>query len=474
MSEHKLGCEERPVRVAIVGSGPSGFYAAQALFKCKELVCQVDMFDRLPTPFGLVRGGVAPDHQRIKKVIKQYERIASTPGFRFFGNVKLGRDINVEDLVKHYDQIVYATGNESDRKMGLAGEDLDGVYSATEFVGWYNGHPDFQDRDFDLDNAKRVLVIGIGNVAIDVARILARSVDELLETDISDRAYQALRRSAVKEVLMLGRRGPAQSKFSPKEIRELGSLDSADLVIMAEQLELDPVSREWMEREPSRETEKNLDYLRELAEAGEGEKPRKIRLEFLASPIEFLGEDGKLTAARIERNVLYEDARGTPRPKGTGEVRVEPVDLVFKAVGYRGVPIRGVPFHNSWGIIPNLDGRVLDSDTDGQVVPNQYVVGWAKRGPSGLIGTNSPCSAKTVDKMLEDLEGKTAPDDPTRSPEAILSLLRERSVDFVSFEDWQRLDALEIARGKAKGKIREKFCSVEEMLAAIREARAKA
>lgn len=467
MSEYPLGSAERPLRVAVVGSGPSGFYAVGALFKRKELHVSVDLFDRLPTPFGLVRGGVAPDHQKIKKVIRAYQKTAADPRFRFFGNVMLGRDVQLEDLMRHYDQVVLATGNESDRQMGLPGEDLEGVYSATEFVGWYNGHPDFADREFPLGRATRAAVVGNGNVAIDVVRVLAKRPDELAPTDIAGYAVDALASSTLEELVMWGRRGPAQAAFSPKEIKELGELDNADLVIGAEELDFGELTTTWLAESAGRDNRKNVDYLNEVAAREVGAKQRKVICRFLVSPKEFIGENGRLTGVRLERNALYPDDTGTPRPKGTGETWIEPVDIVFKAIGYRGVPIQGVPFYDRWGTFPNEAGRILTEHGGDEAVKNLYVVGWAKRGPSGLIGTNQGDSVATVNEMLADIEGVTAPVDPTKDADAVLGLLDERRVRYVSFADWQLLDAEELRLGEAKGKIREKFTQVEDMLTAL-------
>ncbi len=466
----ELGSQERPLRVAVVGSGPSGFYAIGALFK-SDLECTTDLFDRLPTPFGLVRGGVAPDHQKIKNVIRVYNKTAAHENFRFFGNVMIGCDLSVDDLLRHYDCVIYASGNESDRAMGIEGEDLDGVYSATEFVGWYNGHPDFQDRDFALDQATSVAVVGNGNVAMDVVRILAQDPHgELAASDITDEALQALRTSTVREITILGRRGPAQAAFSPKEIKEVGSLEGADLVIDGAEVDLDELSATWLENEAAPSAKKNVEYLKETSTQGTGEAERKIHCKFLVSPVAVLGGDGKMTGVRIERNELYADDSGTPRPRGTGDTYDLDVDLLFKAVGYRGVPIEGVPFHERWGIFPNDEGRLLESQ-DGEVVPNQYVVGWAKRGPSGLIGTNGPDSQATVAKLIEDVQSRRADADPEKDPERIVALLQERGVDFVTFADWERLDAEEIRLGEEKGKVREKFTTVESMMEAINRLR---
>ena len=466
-----LGSSERPLRVAVIGSGPSGFYAIAALFKAEGIEADVDLFDRLPTPFGLVRGGVAPDHQKIKNVIRVYNRTAQHERFRFFGNVELGRDISVDDLRRHYDHIVYATGNESDRKMGIPGEDLPGVHSATEFVGWFNGHPDFQDRSFDLATARRVAVVGNGNVAMDVTRVLVRHPDELAPTDITAESLAVLRESNVEEVVLLGRRGPAQAAFSPQEIKEIGSLDGVSLLVSEEAMDLDEVSRTWLEAGAARSVTRNVDYLTEIAGAEAGAGNRRVSCRFLVSPIELqAGDDGRVARVVIEENELYASDDGTPRPRGAGRTETLEVDLVFKAVGYRGVPLPGVPFHERWGLLPNDEGRLLTAP-DAEVVPGQYVVGWAKRGPTGLIGTNSPDSTATVKKMLEDIEGVTATADPAKAPDQIVELLESRSVNFVTFDDWTRLDEDEVALGEAQNKVREKYTNVESMMAAVNRLR---
>ena len=471
LENRPLGSSERPLRVAAIGSGPSGFYAIAALFKADGVEADVDLFDRLPTPFGLVRGGVAPDHQKIKNVIRVYNRTAQHERFRFFGNVELGRDISVDDLRRHYDHIVYATGNESDRRMGIPGEDLAGVHSATEFVGWYNGHPDFQDRSFDLAAARRVAVVGNGNVAMDVTRVLARSTDELAPTDITAESLAVLRQSAVEEVVLLGRRGPAQAAFSPQEIKEIGSLEGVSLLVSEEEMKLDEISRTWLKETAARSAQRNVAYLTEVAGAEASARDRLVTCRFLVSPIELqAGDDGRVAQVVIEKNELYAAEDGTPRPRGTGETEILDVDLVFKAVGYRGVPLPGVPFHERWGILPNDEGRLL-TEQDGEVVPGQYVVGWAKRGPTGLIGTNSADSTATVKKMLEDIDGVTAPADPAKAPEKIVELLRERGVDFVTFDDWTRLDEDEVRLGEAQKKVREKYTNVESMMAAVNRLR---
>lgn len=470
MAEHGLGSVQRPLRVAIVGSGPSAFYAAEALFKTEGLEVRVDMFDRLPTPYGLVRGGVAPDHQKIKNVVRVYEPIAADPRYRFFGNVTVGRDLAVAELRDHYDQVVWAVGNESDRKMGIDGEDLPGVHAATNFVGWYNGHPDHRGHEFGLADAEKVAIVGNGNVAIDVARILVRSPDELAETDIADYALEELRRSKVREVTLLGRRGPAQAAFSPKEIKELAELPGVELIVSEADAALDPVSEAWLES-AARSAQRNVAFLQEHAGATPSADARQVVCRFLVSPVEFLGTDGRLGGVRCERGELQPDANGTPRPKGTGAFEEFPADLVFKAVGYRGVPIEGVPFDDGWGVIPNADGRVLTA-RDGDVVPGDYVVGWAKRGPTGLIGTNSPDSKATVAAMVEDIAHQTAKDLEPGASDTVAALLRAREVDVVTLEDWQRLDQWEKDEGAKRGKVRAKLFDTDEMLRVVRELRA--
>ncbi|MCA8978201.1 MAG: FAD-dependent oxidoreductase [Planctomycetes bacterium] len=453
-------------RVAIIGSGPSAFYTAEALFKTQQNV-HVDMFDRLPVPFGLVRGGVAPDHQKIKSVTRVYDKIATDPGFRFFGNVMLGRDVGVDDLTARYHQVVYAFGCESDNKLGAPGEDLEGVHSATEFVGWYNGHPDHRHRVFDLANSRRVALIGNGNVAMDVARVLLQSPDRIAPTDIADYAVAALRASTVEEVVLLGRRGPAQAAFSPKEIAEIDELDGVDVVVRPEEAELDALSATWLERDGARSQHRNVEFIRQAAAKGEGGSPRKLRCRFLVGPTEILGADGRVRSIRIQHMELKPDDDGTPRPRPKGTFEDLEADLVFKAIGYRGEPVPGVPFDERNGIVPNQDGRVTRT-AGGAVVVGQYVAGWCKRGPTGLIGTNSADAKATVEAMLADrsagsLLGPTAGDIGDR--------LGELGIDAVSWADWRRLDAWELDEGQKRGKLRHKLASVEEMMAIVRRLR---
>lgn len=455
------GTPDRPLCIAIIGSGPSGFYAAEALLRQKDLSVRVDMFDRLPTPYGLVRGGVAPDHQKIKSVIVVYEKVASFAGFRFFGNVKLGRDIQADDLRRHYDQVVYAVGNESDRKLGIAGENLPGNHSATAFVGWYNGHPDYREESYDLSH-ESVAVVGIGNVAMDVTRILARDPAQLAKTDIADYALAALKKSRVKTIYLLGRRGPAQAAYSPAEIQEIGELESADLVVDPRETELDELSRAALSNP---EDKKNVDYVTARARLGDGTKSKKVRLRFCVSPVEAAG-NGRVKTLKIEKNRLESDGKGGLKAVGTGVYETIPAGLVFRSVGYRGVAIPGVSFDDKSGKIPNTEGRVLDAAK--QILPGEYVVGWAKRGPSGLIGTNRADSVLTVKAMIEDAaSGRLGPAAVDTEENSLPALLNQRGVRFVSFGDWKALDRLELSRGAQNGKIREKFTRVSEMLSAI-------
>jgi ferredoxin--NADP+ reductase len=424
------------------------------------------MFDRLPTPFGLVRLGVAPDHQKIKAVTAVFDKVAAHPRFRFFGGVELGRDLTVDDLRRHYHQILYSTGAQTDRRMGIPGEDLRGSHPATEFVAWYNGHPDYRDCQFDLTQ-ERAAIVGVGNVAVDVARILCRSADELARTDIADSALEALRQSRIKEVYLLGRRGPAQAAFTNPEIKELGELPHADLVVLPGEVALDPRSRQAVERSQDRATQKKVEILQEFARRPPAGKPRRLILRFLVSPVElFGGPAGQVVGLRLVHNELFATETGTLQAKPTNEFEELPVGLVFRSVGYRGVPLPGVPFHDSWGVILNERGRVLDPQTKALRV-GEYAAGWIKRGATGVIGTNKPDAAETVACMLEDLARGRVLNPPAPDRQAIARLVSERQPLHVSYADWRRLDELEVARGRAAGRPRVKFTRVKEMLAAL-------
>src|SRR5690349_17128276 len=460
------GTEGEPLRVAIIGAGPTGFYATDQLFRQPGLVAEVDMYDRVPTPYGLVRAGVAPDHQKIKAVTAAFDKVAAHPGFRFFGGVELGRNVSVDDLRAHYHMVLYTTGAQTDRRMGIPGEDLVRSHAATEFVAWYNGHPDYRDLSFDLSQ-ERVAVVGVGNVAADVARILSRTPEELATTDIADYALDALRASRVREVYVLGRRGPAQAAFTNPEVRELGELAGADVSARPEEVELDDLTREALDKTADRATQKKVEILKEYARRAPTGKPKRLVMRFLVSPVELHADaQGGVAGMRLVHNRLYATATGTLQPRATEQFEELPVGLVFRSVGYRGVPLPGVPFNEDWGVILNAKGRVLDPQTKRPLV-GQYTAGWIKRGPTGVIGTNKPDAAETVAGMLEDLAGDIhlRPADP--SPAGIERLVRERQPQVFSYQDWLRLDELEIARGRETGRPRVKFTRVKDMLAAL-------
>ena len=458
--------EDAPLRVAIIGAGPTGYYAADHLFRQPGLVVEVDMYDRVPTPYGLVRAGVAPDHQKIKSVTASFDKVAAHPRFRFFGCVELGRHLHVDDLRRHYHMIVYTTGAQTDRRMGIPGEDLRNSHPATEFVAWYNGHPDYRDLTFDLSH-ERAAIVGVGNVAVDVARILSRTPEELARTDIADYALEALRASRVREVYLLGRRGPAQAAFTNPEVKELGELADADVTAVPEEVELDDLSRAAMERAGDRATQKKVDLLQEYARRPPRDKRRRLILRFLVSPVEILDDGtGAVGGLRLVRNKLYATDTGTLQPKPTGEFEDLPVGLVFRSVGYRGVPLEDVPFNDAWGVILNDKGRVLDPATK-QPRVGEYTAGWIKRGPTGVIGTNKPDAAETVACMLEDLAADRYLRPAAPSAEAVERLVRERQPRYFSYADWLRLNELETQRGRETGRPRVKFTRVAEMLEAL-------
>ncbi|MEE8395735.1 MAG: FAD-dependent oxidoreductase [bacterium] len=456
----RIGSASNPLRVAVVGSGPAGFYACEELLKQEQPVVRVDLFDRLPTPYGLVRGGVAPDHQKIKSVIKLYARTAARPGFRFFGNVTFGNDVGLEMMLSHYHQVLFATGADSDRAMGVPGEDLAGSFAATEFVGWYNGHPDYRHHAFDL-SGETAAVIGNGNVAMDVVRILAKPVSELEKTDIADYALEALRSSKIREIYLLGRRGPAQAAFTNPEIRELAAIDGVDLVVRPADLELDELNREFLDASKEPTHRRNVEILSAQAGKGEGNHPKKIRAWFFSSPVEVTGRH-RVEGLRIETNRLVKDGSGSLRARGTGEIQEISTQLLFRSIGYMGTGLPGVPFDGRAGTIPNEGGRVTDPER-GTALARVYVAGWIKRGPSGVIGTNKGDAIDTVKAMLEDCTDlQVAPGGDLEE------VLKGKGVRVVSFADWERLDRLEVERGEAVNRPRVKFTTVAEMLAALR------
>jgi ferredoxin--NADP+ reductase len=437
--------------VAIVGSGPAGFYTADALLKSDDPQIAVDMIDRLPTPWGLVRLGVAPDHENIKAVSRAFERTAARPGFRFFGNVEVGSTVSHDELLAIYDAVVYTVGAQTDRRIGIPGEDLPGSWPATAFVAWYNGHPDFQGLDFDLDT-ERVVVIGNGNVAIDCARMLALTGEELAPTDTTDEAADAIASSPLREIVMLGRRGPVQAAFTPPELKELGELQDAEPVVDPRDLELDAASKEALELDRDR-ARRNFDLLEEYAAREPEGKARRIVLRFLVSPVAILGEEC-VEAVEIVRNELVEeDGRIVARP--TGETETIPCGLVLRSVGYQGVALPGVPFDERRGIIPNTGGRVDGAE-------RTYAAGWIKRGPSGVIGTNKKDASETVELLLADARaGTLARIDSTQRLEALLDA---KGAAYVEYAGWQAIDAAERAAGEQRGRPRVKLTAWEQLL----------
>lgn len=461
------GTPDNPLRVAIIGAGPSGFYASEHLLKQDQAACEVDLFDRLPTPYGLVRGGVAPDHPKIKSVTRVYDKTAAREGFRFFGNCEVGRDLSAVDLAERYHAVIWTYGAETDRHLGIAGEDLLGSHPATAFVGWYNAHPDYAHLSFDLSH-ERAVVVGNGNVATDVTRMLALTEEELRETDTADHAIEALVASNVREIVVLGRRGPAQAAFTNPEVRELGEMRDADIFVDPADLELDPLSREYLESgEADITSRKNVEILRGFAEREPEGKPRRIRLRFLVSPVEIHG-DGKVEAVTIGHNELYRDDSGALRPRDTGERETIECGLVLRSVGYKGKPVEGLPFDERRGLIPNQAGRVMEGG-DGAEVPRHYASGWIKRGPSGVIGTNKKDAQETVSALLEDVPaGKL--DGPALDAEAAAEFVAECAPGHVTFSGWQAIDHAEQERGKPQGRPRVKFCRIDEMVEAAKAA----
>jgi ferredoxin/flavodoxin---NADP+ reductase len=439
-----------PLRVAVVGSGPAGFYAADALLKSEDPPVEVDLIDRLPTPWGLVRLGVAPDHENIKAVSRAFEKTAARPGFRFFGNVEVGSTVSHAELVEIYDAVVYTVGAQTDRRLEIPGEDLPGSFAATEFVAWYNGHPDFQDREFDLSH-ERAIVIGNGNVAIDCARMLALTPEELAPTDTTHEAIDAIVDAGVREIVMLGRRGPVQAAFTPPELKELGELGGAEPVVDPADLRLDPASEAELEADRER-ARRNFELLEDYAAREPEGKPRRIVLRFLVSPVAILGED-RVEAVEVVRNELVEEGgRIVARP--TGETEIIPAGIVLRSVGYRGVELSGVPFDERSGTIPNERGRVAEAE-------RTYVAGWIKRGPSGVIGTNKKDAVETVELLLEDARaGRLG----RRREDRLSDLLEEKGAHFVEYAGWQAIDAAERGAGEPLGRPRVKLTAWEKLL----------
>lgn len=427
-----------PVSVAIIGSGPAGFYTAEALVN-SGVDLSIDIIEQLPTPFGLIRGGVAPDHQTTKNVAKKYEKTALMDQVRYYGNVEVGRDVSLAELRGIYDAVVLAIGAPRDRKMNIPGEDKNGVFGSADFVGWYNGHPDFCDLDPDL-NVSAAAVIGVGNVAIDVARVLVRTKNELACGDIPGYAEKPILGSPIDDIYIFGRRGPVEAKFTNVELREMGKLEQSVPQVKAEVL---PDGVGDLEDREKRLKERNLATLREFAKRQPDELRKRVHFEFYASPVEILGGD-RVEGLRLQRTRI-EDGRAV----GTGEFFDVECGLVVAAIGYRSDPLEGAPFDEKQGIVPNDDGRVDDG---------LYAVGWIKRGPSGVISTNRPDGIAVAGYIIDDCgEGGKA------GRKAFEKILKERNVRSISYEDWKKIEAAEIENAEGEHP-RKKFVTVKEML----------
>ena len=450
-------------RVAIVGAGPAGAFTAACLLRsCGD--AEIDLFDRLPTPWGLLRGGVAPDHQEIKRLEDTFDRETLRRGCRFLGNVEVGTDITHSELVRHYTAVVYATGAQTDKSLGISGEDLPGSWPATEFVAWYNGHPDYRELEFDL-SARTAVVIGNGNVAADVTRILMRSVDELERTDVADHALEVLRESRIEEVIVLGRRGPAQAAFTSAELRELGHIEGVETRVDEADVALDPVSEEWLAEKGTFTARTNVELLREFAaRTPQPDARRRIRLRFLRSPVEIRGGD-RVEAIDIRRNEIVRAEDGALKARALDE-EVETIDcgLVLRSVGYRAVPLPDVPFDERRFVLPNERGRV--QTPDGRPLPGVYAVGWIKRGPTGILGTNKRDAEETVRCFVDDLRSGALPVPPDGGREQIDALLAGRKPDLVTESGWRAIDGEELERGRGDDRPRVKLASREELLAA--------
>ncbi len=452
----------RPYHVAIVGSGPSGYFAAASLLKFADASegsdVRVDMLEMLPTPWGLVRSGVAPDHPKIKSISAQFETTALDPRFRFFGNIVVGDHVQPAELAERYDAVIYAVGAQSDRSLGIPGEDLDGSVAAVDFVGWYNAHPDFTDLAPDL-SCRRAVVIGNGNVALDVARILVTDPDVLATTDIADHALKTLHDRGVEEVLIIGRRGPLQAPFTTLELRELGALEGlGDVDVIVDPADFADITDEQLEA-ASKTVRNNIKVLRGYLEKGaettpEGAK-RRIVFRFCTSPIEIKG-DKKVESIVLGRNELVEE-NGRVVARDTGEREEIPAQLVVRAVGYRGVELKGLPFDDRGGTIPHTAGRIEGSR-------NEYVVGWIKRGPTGVIGSNKSDSQETVDTLIADLVGASLADFGDDHAERLAEWLVERQPDVITDDHWKLIDEHERSSGAPHGRPRVKLTSVAELL----------
>ncbi|OBK30650.1 NADP oxidoreductase [Mycobacterium asiaticum] len=446
----------RPYHVAIVGSGPSGFFAAASLLKAaaasEDIDVAVDMLEMLPTPWGLVRSGVAPDHPKIKSISKQFEKTAADPRFRFFGNVVIGEHVEAAELATNYDAVIYAVGAQSDKPLNIPGEDLIGSISAVDFVGWYNAHPHFEDKTPNLSGA-RAVVVGNGNVAIDVARILVTDPNVLGQTDIADHALESLRPCGVAEVVIIGRRGPLQTAFTTLELRELGELEGVDVIVDPAQFA--DITDEDAEA-AGKTTKQNIKVLRGYSEREPRPGHRRIVFKFMTSPIEIKGEHN-VERIVLGRNELVTDESGWVSAKDTGEREELSAQLVVRSVGYRGIPTPGLPFDEKRGTIPHSDGRIEGSR-------NEYVVGWIKRGPTGVIGTNKSDSQDTVNTLLADLAAAELSDFPDDHADKLLGWLTERQPKVVTSAHWDAIDQFERAAGEPHGRPRVKLANLAKLL----------
>ncbi|ACU33993.1 FAD-dependent oxidoreductase [Actinosynnema mirum] len=445
----------RSLRVAVVGAGPAGIYAADILTKSDAEV-SIDLFERMPAPYGLIRYGVAPDHPRIKGIVNALQKVLDRPEIRFFGNVEYGVDVKLEDLRQHYDAVIFSTGAEKDRAMDVPGIELDGSYGAADFVSWYDGHPDVP-RTWPL-TASQVAVLGVGNVALDVARVLAKTADELLTTEIPDNVYEGLKSSPVTDVHVFGRRGPAQAKFTPLELRELDHSPNVEVIVHPEGIDFDEGSMASIRS--SKQVEMVVKTLQEWALRDVGDRPRRLHLHFLEAPVEVTGEDGKVVGLRTERMELAGDGN----VKGTGEFTDWPVQAVYRAVGYLSTSLVDLPFDTASGTVPHAGGRVVDLDE--QPLPGVYVTGWIKRGPVGLIGHTKGDALETVTNLLADADALPACQFP--EPDAIVRFLEQRAVPFTTVEGWLKLDAHEKALGAERGRERVKVVDRETMTSVSR------
>ncbi|MBF6098897.1 FAD-dependent oxidoreductase [Nocardia cyriacigeorgica] len=449
----------RPLRIAIVGAGPAGIYAADALMKSDADV-SIDLYERMPAPFGLIRYGVAPDHPRIKGIITALHKVLDKPQVRLLGNIDYGSDITLDDLRVYYDAVIFSTGANADRALPIPGIDLDGSYGAADFVSWYDGHPDVP-RTWPLD-AEKVAVLGVGNVALDIARVLAKTGDELLPTEIPPNVYKGLKENKAVEVHVFGRRGPAQAKFTPLELRELDHSPTIEVIVDPEDIDYDEGSE--AARRHSKQVDMVANTLEQWAIRDQGNRPHRLYLHFFESPAEVLGdENGKVIGLKTERTQLD----GTGNVKGTGEYKTWDVQAVYRAVGYLSQNISNLPFDDQAGVVPNEAGRVLaDEDADGpaRYMPATYVTGWIKRGPVGLIGHTKGDANETVACLLDDSKDFTPAQRP--EPEAVIEFLEGKGIPFTTWDGWYRLDAHERALGEPEGRERVKVVEREDMLRA--------